>query len=152
MQWLVLGVCAVATAPVAMASLMRAMDLSELTANADQIVVVDVLSTESAWDGGHRNIYSTVEIKVLESWKGSLGTRPCTRPWCSRIRCDETFPPTTLRASAISTPTSTTSAPRRPRMAVVALSSGAIAILPKRRCCWQQRLQCLPAYFSCADG
>lgn len=68
--WLALTLCAVAAAPAAMASLMRAMELSELTVDADQIVVGDVVSTESAWDSGHRNIYSTIEISVLESWKG----------------------------------------------------------------------------------
>ena len=70
-QWLALTVCAVAAAPVAMATLMRAMDLSELAASADQIVVGDVVSTESAWDSGRRNIYSTIEISVQESWKGA---------------------------------------------------------------------------------
>jgi len=63
--------CAVAGLPVAMATVMRAMDLSELTASADQIVVADVVSTESAWDSGHRNIYSTIDINVQESWKGA---------------------------------------------------------------------------------
>ena len=71
-QWLTVAACAVAALPVAVASLMRAMDLAELTASADQIVVGDVLSTESAWDSGHRNIYSTIEIGVQESWKGSV--------------------------------------------------------------------------------
>jgi hypothetical protein len=48
------------------------MDLAELTTGADQIVVGDVLSSsESAWDAEHRSIYSTVEIGVQESWKGS---------------------------------------------------------------------------------
>lgn len=66
-----IATCAVAALPVATASLMRAMDLAELTASADQIVVGDVVSTECEWDGGHRNIYSTIEISVQESWKGS---------------------------------------------------------------------------------
>jgi hypothetical protein len=74
-QWLVIMALAVAYAvaalPAAMATVMRAMDLSELTASADQIVVGDVLSTESAWDTGHRNIYSTIDINVQESWKGA---------------------------------------------------------------------------------
>lgn len=57
--------------PSATASLLRAMDLAELTTGADQIVVGDVLSSESAWDAEHRSIYSTIEIGVQESWKGS---------------------------------------------------------------------------------
>lgn len=70
-QWLAVVACAVAALPVAMATVMRAMDLSELTASADQIVVGDVVSTESTWDSGHRNIYSTIDINVQESWKGA---------------------------------------------------------------------------------
>ena len=58
--------------PWAMASLVRAMDLAALTTEADQIVVGEVLSSASAWDGGHRNIYSAIEIGVQESWKGVL--------------------------------------------------------------------------------
>jgi hypothetical protein len=56
----------------ARASVMRAMDLAELTSDAENIVVGDVLSTESAWDAHHRTIYSTVEIAVAESWKGQV--------------------------------------------------------------------------------
>ena len=58
--------------PIAMASLARAMDLAELTHGADQIVVADVVSTESDWDKGHRNIYSTIELHVQERWKGTI--------------------------------------------------------------------------------
>ena len=60
--------------PLATASLLRAMDLATLTAGADQIVIGEVLSAESTWDGEHRSIYSTIEIGVQESWKGSLPT------------------------------------------------------------------------------
>ena len=63
--------CAVPALPVARATLMRTMDLVELTASADQIVVGDVVSQESAWDSGHRNIYTTIEVSVQESWKGA---------------------------------------------------------------------------------
>jgi hypothetical protein len=56
--------------PVAMASLLRALDLAALTADADRIVVADVLSTRATWDGAHRTIFTTVEIAVRESWKG----------------------------------------------------------------------------------
>jgi hypothetical protein len=54
----------------ARATVMRAMDLAELTASAEHIVLGEVLSSESAWDAKHRTIYSTVEIAVAESWKG----------------------------------------------------------------------------------
>lgn len=55
----------------AQASMIRAMDLAELTASADQVVVGDVARVSSQWDADHRNIVTTVEIKVQESWKGS---------------------------------------------------------------------------------
>ncbi len=55
----------------AQASLTRAMDLSELTASADHVVVADVARVSSQWDDDHRNIVTTVEIKVQESWKGT---------------------------------------------------------------------------------
>lgn len=55
----------------AQASLTRAMDLSELTDSADHVVVADVARVASQWDDDHRNIITTVEIAVQESWKGS---------------------------------------------------------------------------------
>jgi hypothetical protein len=47
------------------------MDLSELTASAEHVVVADVARVTSQWDDDHRNIITTVEIAVQESWKGS---------------------------------------------------------------------------------
>jgi hypothetical protein len=58
------------TAPVARASLFRALDLRELTAAAEQIVVADVLRTASDWDAAHRTIHTTIDIMVRDSWKG----------------------------------------------------------------------------------
>jgi hypothetical protein len=69
-QVLAIVICAMPALPVAMATLMRTMDLAELTASSDQIVVGDVVSQESAWDSQHRNIYTTIEISIRESWKG----------------------------------------------------------------------------------
>jgi hypothetical protein len=46
------------------------MSLAELTATADQIVVGKVVSVHSAWDSSHRRIFSTIEVKIEESWKG----------------------------------------------------------------------------------
>ncbi len=57
--------------PFARASLIRAMDLVELTATAEQVVVADVARVESQWDKDHRTIYSTIEIRVQETWKGT---------------------------------------------------------------------------------
>src|SRR5512136_451443 len=52
------------------ATLLRLLDLPELVAAADRIVVADVQSSHAAWDASHRTIYTTVEIRVRESWKG----------------------------------------------------------------------------------
>jgi hypothetical protein len=52
------------------ASLVMALDTNELTKRADHIAVADVLSVESAWDAGHHKIYTTIELSVVESWKG----------------------------------------------------------------------------------
>lgn len=57
--------------PHAQASLTRAMDLSELTASAENVVVADVAKVTSQWDEAHRNIVTTIEISVRESWKGT---------------------------------------------------------------------------------
>jgi hypothetical protein len=54
----------------AQATLMRAMELPELVATADRIVVADVLTVQAAWDSSRRAIHTTVEIGVRESWKG----------------------------------------------------------------------------------
>jgi hypothetical protein len=70
--------CAVAVlgigvaSPVATASLVRALDLTALIADADRIVVADVVSVQAAWDATHRSIHTTVEIAVRESWKGDV--------------------------------------------------------------------------------
>lgn len=52
------------------ATLIRAMDLGELVASADAIVVGKVVSHQAAWDLQHRKIVSTIEIDVEEIWKG----------------------------------------------------------------------------------
>jgi hypothetical protein len=67
---LAIAVCVTTDLPGAKATLMRTMDLAELTASAEQIVVGDVLAADSAWDSGHRSIYTTIVIGVRESWKG----------------------------------------------------------------------------------
>jgi hypothetical protein len=54
------------------ATLVRRLDLPELVATADRIVVADVQALRTAWDASHRTIYTTVELRVRESWKGPL--------------------------------------------------------------------------------
>ena len=55
----------------AVASIVVAMDLPALVKQADHIAVVDVLSTSSDWDAKHEKIFTTVELKVVERWKGA---------------------------------------------------------------------------------
>jgi hypothetical protein len=56
----------------AAASMILAMDLADLTARAEQIVVGEVMSVSSAWDKKHQRIFTTVQLRVAESWKGQM--------------------------------------------------------------------------------
>jgi hypothetical protein len=59
------------------ASLVLAMDVGELARSADHIAVADVVAVRSAWDDKHQKIYTTVDLSVVESWKG--GAAPASR-------------------------------------------------------------------------
>jgi hypothetical protein len=59
------------------ASLIAALDTATMVQRADHIAVVDVVSTSAAWDDKHERILSTIELSVVESWKGALA--PATR-------------------------------------------------------------------------
>jgi len=56
-------------APAA-ASIVQALELPDLVQKADHIAVVDVVSLRSEWDAKHEQIFSTVDLKVVERWKG----------------------------------------------------------------------------------
>jgi hypothetical protein len=66
-----LGLVTVFLPSLAVASLLQALDLSELTAQSDRIVIAQVTSARSEWDTPHRTIHTRLEIKVEEVWKGS---------------------------------------------------------------------------------
>jgi hypothetical protein len=53
------------------ASLVIALDTNELAKRADLIAVADVLSVQSAWDQRHVKILTTIQLSVVETWKGS---------------------------------------------------------------------------------
>jgi hypothetical protein len=55
----------------AAASIVVAMDLPTLVREADHIAVVDVVSTTADWDAKHERIFSTIDLKVVERWKGA---------------------------------------------------------------------------------
>jgi hypothetical protein len=58
------------------ASLVMALDINDLTQRADHIVVVDVMSVRADWDAQHKKIITTVDLQVVESWKG--GSAPAS--------------------------------------------------------------------------
>jgi hypothetical protein len=53
------------------ASLILALDLPTLVSRADQISVVDVVSVTPAWNQAHDRITTTIDLTVVESWKGA---------------------------------------------------------------------------------
>jgi hypothetical protein len=59
------------------ASLLLALDTPAMVERADAIAIVDVASARAAWDDRHERIVSTIDLMVVESWKGaaSPGTR-----------------------------------------------------------------------------
>jgi hypothetical protein len=77
-RWLllaVLGGSALASVPRSVhASIMLALDLPELVRQAEQIAVVEVGQVQAAWDERHERIYSTIDLKIVESWKSANGT------------------------------------------------------------------------------
>jgi len=58
----------------AQASIVMALDLPDLVQRADHIALVDVLSQHADWDSKHERILSTIELKVVERWKGGGAT------------------------------------------------------------------------------
>ncbi|HMF41255.1 MAG TPA: hypothetical protein VKQ32_11185 [Polyangia bacterium] len=54
----------------ARASLVLALDLPTLVKRADHVAVVDVVSVKADWDAGHEQILSTIDLVVVDSWKG----------------------------------------------------------------------------------
>ena len=67
-----LGLAAVLVPSLAAGSLVQALDLAELTARAERIVVAQVASAESEWDSSGQNIHTRIEIIVEQAWKGSV--------------------------------------------------------------------------------
>ncbi len=66
------AVAVVLSAAKASGSLLLALDLSELTAQADRVVVANVVSVRSEWDASHQRILSRIELQVEEAWKGEV--------------------------------------------------------------------------------
>ena len=53
------------------ASLILALDLPTMIQRSDQISVVDVVSVKSAWNAAHDRITTTVDLAVVDCWKGT---------------------------------------------------------------------------------
>ena len=54
------------------ASLVLALDTQAMLKRADHVAVVDVGSITAAWDEAHEHILTTVDLTVVESWKGPM--------------------------------------------------------------------------------
>jgi hypothetical protein len=54
------------------ASLVVALDLETMVSRADHIAVVDVTTVSAAWDAKHERILTTIDLAVVEAWKGPL--------------------------------------------------------------------------------
>jgi hypothetical protein len=67
-----LGLATLLVPSLAAGSLVQALDLAELTAQAERIVVAHVVSSKSDWDPSRRTIRTRIEIKVEEAWKGAV--------------------------------------------------------------------------------
>jgi hypothetical protein len=64
-------IAALAISSPASASLILALDLPTLVTRADQISVVDVVSTTAAWNAEHDRIVTTIDVTVVDCWKGT---------------------------------------------------------------------------------
>ena len=60
----------VGIAAPASASLVLALDLPTMVSRADHVAVVDVASVKADWDANHEQILTTIDLVVVESWKG----------------------------------------------------------------------------------
>jgi hypothetical protein len=54
----------------ARASLVLALDLPTLVTRADHVAVVEVASVKANWDANREQILTTIDLVVVESWKG----------------------------------------------------------------------------------
>jgi hypothetical protein len=64
-------VAALAISAPAFASLILALDLPTLVTRSDQISVVDVVSTKAGWNAEHDRIVTTIDVTVVDCWKGA---------------------------------------------------------------------------------
>jgi hypothetical protein len=62
----------VAAPAPARASLVLALDTPGMVQRANHIVVADVVSVNAAWDDAHQRILTTVDLAVVETWKGTM--------------------------------------------------------------------------------
>ena len=67
---LVVSALTVGIAASARASLVLALDLPGMVSRADHVAVVDVASVKADWDASHEQILTTIDLVVVESWKG----------------------------------------------------------------------------------
>ena len=64
-------VAVMAISTPASASLILALDLPTLVTRSEQISVVDVVSTKADWNAEHDRIVTTIDVTVVDCWKGA---------------------------------------------------------------------------------
>ena len=72
---LLMGAVFVLAPPIerrARASLVVALDLPTMVERADHVAVVDVATVNAAWDDKHERILTTIDLSVVEAWKGPM--------------------------------------------------------------------------------
>ena len=67
-----LALLSLVAARPARASIVVALDLETMVARADHIAVVDVTAVSAAWDAKHERILTTIDLTVVDAWKGPL--------------------------------------------------------------------------------
>jgi hypothetical protein len=70
----VISLVGVGMAAPARASLVLALDLPTMVNRADHVAVVDVVSVKADWDANHEQILTTIDLLVVESWKGGAAS------------------------------------------------------------------------------
>ena len=75
---LVVAVVALLASQAAFATTVQKLSLQDLTKRSDSIVMARVTDAVSAWDAGHKEIYTTYTLQILNSVKGRKGESTVT--------------------------------------------------------------------------
>src|SRR5258705_9738098 len=70
---LVVAVVALLCSQAAFATTVQKLSLQDLTKRSESIVMARVTDAVSAWDAGHKEIYTTYTLQILNAVKGRKG-------------------------------------------------------------------------------